>query len=425
MNKHIFFTGFMLFALFFGAGNLIYPPTLGIEAGTSFWSAMLGFIVTGVGLPILAITAIGTLSNEATDLGSRVHPSFGYLFSSVIYLAIGPFFGIPRAANVAYEMGITPISLVDHRMLLLGFTIIFFLIVYFLSLNPSKLVDRIGQWLTPALVIAIAALSIGALFMLSSDVQAPMDKYEQNAFFVGFVEGYLTMDAIGAIAFGLIVITSLKEAGIRDRKVMVASTLKAGLVAGVGLTLVYSSIGWIGSKMATAGSFDNGGQILISAAAMTFGDFGKILLGIIVFLACLTTSIGLTVACGQFFTRKTSLSYKTVIGLVSLISFLIANLGLSQIISISIPVLVAIYPIAIVLILLAFLNQPSIVHRFVVGMTSIVSVYDGFSAANIKFDFLDSIYTILPFQSIGLSWIAPALIGWGIGKLIHTTGLRY
>lgn len=418
MEKQTFLTGFMLFALFFGAGNLIYPPTLGIEAGTSYWTALIGFILTGVGLPILAIAAVAIVSNDEIEIGNQVHPKFGLIFSSIIYLAIGPFFGIPRAANVAFEMGVLPLTnQLKPSLLLFGFTIVFFLIVFWLSLNPSKLVERIGQWLTPALVLAIAALSIGGIILLDADVTAPTTNYESSPFFTGFIQGYLTMDAIAALAFGIIVVTALKGQGITSKKRLVVSTIKSGLISGIALAVVYGAIGWIGTQMAMKGSFKNGGQILSTAAELMYGEYGKLLLGIIVLLACLTTSVGLTVACGQFFSTKTRLRYRSVVGVISIISFFIANLGLNQIISFSIPVLVTIYPIAIVLIVLTFLNASTTVYRLVILFTAFISMLDGLGAFGLSFATENAFVEGLPFYSLGLGWLIPAIIGAVLGFL--------
>ncbi|MRH44037.1 branched-chain amino acid transport system II carrier protein [Aquibacillus halophilus] len=424
MNKHTLLIGFTLFALFFGAGNLIYPPTLGIEAGTSYWIALSGFILTGVGLPIIAVAAIALVSNHTTELGTQVHPIFAIIFSSIIYLAIGPFFGIPRAANVAYEMSITPLvtGTLNHSLMLFLFTFIFFVIVYWLSLNPSKLIDRIGQWLTPALVIAIAALSIGSLIVLDSPEQAPAEKYQDSPFFTGFLEGYLTMDAIAALAFGIIVITAFKEVGITNKKDMVSFTIKAGLIAGLALALVYGSIGLIGVKMAAYGTFENGGQILSSAAELTFGYYGNILLGVIVALACLTTSIGLTVACGQFFTKTTSISYKMVVTIVTVVSLLIANLGLNQIIAISVPVLIAIYPIAIVLVVLTLMSKwienYKRIYRFAVLFTAVISISDGLNSFGLSIPGIQQVMESLPLYSIGLAWLIPSILGGALGWVL-------
>ncbi|WP_176555854.1 branched-chain amino acid transport system II carrier protein [Virgibacillus ndiopensis] len=422
MNKDTFIIGFMLFALFFGAGNLIYPPTLGIDSGTSYWLAIIGFVVTGVGLPILAVTAISFVKNDARELADKVHPLFGLIFTSIVYLAIGPFFGIPRAATVAYQMSVEPFTTNTSSSLFI-FTTVFFLFVFIVSLNPSKMVDRIGQYLTPILLLAIVALSVGGFLLLDSPLSQPTDKYSDSPLFTGFVEGYLTMDAIAALAFGIIVVNAFKDRGVTTQRELVKSTLKAGLITGVGLVGVYGSIGWIGAKMATNGSYSNGGDILSSAANLMFGNFGTLLLGIIVTLACFTTSVGLIVACGQFFTKITNFNYKWIILVVTITSYLIANQGLNTIISYSIPVLVFIYPIAIVLILLTFtqklFNGSKAVFRGAILLTAITSLYDGLVAFGFKLSTITPYMEMLPLFQLGLGWVVPAIIGGLIGFIFR------
>ncbi|WP_339226451.1 branched-chain amino acid transport system II carrier protein [Oceanobacillus sp. FSL K6-2867] len=422
MNKDTFTIGFMLFALFFGAGNLIYPPTLGIDAGTAYWAAISGFIITGVGLPILAVTAISFVKNDARELSDHVHPLFGLIFTSIIYLAIAPFFGIPRAATVAYEMSIEPFTKGSSPIALFIFTVIFFILVFLFSINPSKMVDQIGQYLTPILLIAIIGLSVGSFLTLDTASLTPTEKYRNGPFFTGFMEGYLTMDAIAALAFGIIVVNAFKERGITTRIGLIKSTLKAGAIAGISLIIVYSSLGWIGSKMAVNGEFANGGEILSRAASIIFGNFGTLLLGAIVILACFTTSIGLVVASGEFFSKTTKLPYKWVILTGTIISFLIANQGLNTIINYSVPVLVFIYPITIVLILLTFMNRlfggAKPVYRGAVLLTAVFSLYDGLTAFGFKLQAVTKFMENLPFFSLGLGWVAPALVGGLIGLFV-------
>ncbi len=429
MKKDTFIIGFMLFALFFGAGNLIYPPTLGIDSGTSYWPAIIGFVITGVGLPILAVTAISFVKNDARELADHVHPTFGLIFTSVVYLAIGPFFGIPRASTVAYEMGVEPFTGGQSSLPLLIFTSIFFVLVFIFSLNPSKMVDQIGQYLTPILLLAIVTLAISGFLLLDQPLQAPIDKYANTPFFTGFVEGYLTMDAIAALAFGIIVVNAFKDRGIQTKQALVKATLKAGAITGIALIAVYISIGWIGAKMAGIGSFANGGEILSVAADMIFGSFGALLLGAIVTLACFTTSVGLVVAAGQFFHRITNIPYNWIIIIVTLASYIIANQGLETIISYSVPVLVFIYPITIVLIVLTFINklfhEASSVYIGTVLLTAIVSLYDGLIEFGIALPSITPIMEKLPFYTIGLGWLTPAIIGGLIGLFfMNTTAKR-
>lgn len=420
MNKDIFIIGFMLFSLFFGAGNLIYPPILGIEAGTSYWAAISGFIITGVGLPVLTVTAISYVKNDARELANHVHPSFGLIFTSIVYLTIGPFFGIPRAATVAYEMGIQPF-VYSSPVILFIFTIIFFTLVFWVSLNPSKMVDQIGQYLTPILILAIIALGVGSLFLLDNQLPAPTEDYRSSPFFAGFANGYLTMDAIGALAFGIIVINAFKHRGISDQKELIKATLKAGIVAGVALTGIYILIGSIGSKMAIHQPFRNGGEVLSSGAYMIYGNFGTLLLGVIVILACFTTTVGLVSACGQFFAKVTGLKYMNITLIVTIGGFTISNQGLDLIINYSTPVLVFIYPITIVLVLLTFLHpflkQSTYIYRGAILTTAIFSLYDSLLSVDITIPTLMTFMDMLPFADIGLGWSVPALFGGLIGKI--------
>ncbi|WP_082232562.1 branched-chain amino acid transport system II carrier protein [Halobacillus massiliensis] len=417
------FIGFMLFALFFGAGNLIYPVSLGMEAGTSYWPAIIGFVLTGVGLPIITVAAISLVKNGAIELAGRVHPMFAIIFTSIIYLAIGPFFGIPRAANVGFEMGIAPWTGGITATGLLLFTIVFFILVFITSLNPSKLVDTVGQYLTPVLFIAIIGLVIGSFFLLDGQAQPPAEKYSSQPFSSGFIEGYLTMDAIAALAFGIIVITALRERGVTSPKEITYRSVQAGLVTAAGLTAVYICIGWIGTKMASEGTYESGSMVLSAAADLMYGNIGTLLIGVIVLLACFTTCVGLTVACGQFFSKRFSrFSYKAVITFITIVSFAISNLGLNEIIAYSVPVLVFLYPIAIVLVILTFIGRffshSPYIYRGVVFLTAVVSLYDGLVEFGLPMSFAEPFITSLPFAEFSLGWIIPALIGGLAGWVI-------
>ncbi|WP_100331201.1 branched-chain amino acid transport system II carrier protein [Bacillus xiapuensis] len=424
-NREIFFTGLMLFALFFGAGNLIFPPFLGMEAGTSFWPAIIGFVITGVSLPILAVIAISLTAGGVAAIGSQVHPLFGSIFALIVYLAIGPFFGIPRGASVAYEMGVQPFMEEPNALWLFLFMTVFFAVVYFLSLNPSKLVDRIGQWLTPALLLAITALCVAAFLTFDAPLSAPAEKYQRTPFITGFIEGYLTMDTIAALAFGIVVVSAFSDRGVAmDKSTRLKSTVSAGIIAGIGLAAVYISIAWIGAKMEGSEGLENGGAVLTKASQTLFGNGGQVLLGIIVSLACLTTCIGLISACAKYFSERwPKLSYRMLVMWLTLISFAIANLGLSQIIAISVPVLITIYPFAIVLVILSFIapfiHRPKGLYIGAVAMTAVFCLHDGLKAFELPVSGLNQAISWVPFFSSGLGWILPAVAGGLAGLLIN------
>ncbi|PEB52691.1 branched-chain amino acid transport system II carrier protein [Bacillus pseudomycoides] len=425
-KKHVFFTGLMLFSLFFGAGNLIFPPMLGQNAGEHFWPAMIGFLLTGVGLPLLTVIAISLSGNGMQQLASHVHPIFGIFFTVVVYIAIGPSMGIPRVANVAYEMGVSsflPEAVRTSELTLFVYTIIFFAIVYCLSLNPSKLVDWIGNVLTPILLFSIFVLFVKSVFTPLGHSGPAMQEYQTSPIFKGFMEGYLTMDTISALAFGIIVVNAIRSKGVENHKSIAIATAKAGLVAATGLVLVYGALGWLGATSVSLGYAKNGGQLLTVIVQQLFGPYGLALLAVIVTLACLTTCVGLVSACSQYFsTLFTKFSYKSLAGIICALGLLVANLGLTKIIAISVPVLLVVYPIAIVLVLLSLLHKyfggyRSVYIGALIG-AAIVSVFDGLKQGNITVTFLTSYFELIPLYSEGIGWLLPALTGAMIGLIV-------
>lgn len=418
----------MLFALFLGAGNIIFPPALGQGAGENLLISIIGFLITAVGLPLLAVLAIAN-SNTGKEGGlqtiaSRVHPLFGVLFTITIYMAIGPFFGIPRTATVSYEIGIVPFlsdAAIETRWPLALFTFIFFSITVALALNPAKLVDRIGKLLTPILFIVITALITKSIFTPMGSIKEPQGEFITHPFFHSFVEGYLTMDVIAALVFGIIIINALKAEGITEKKPVMKAMVIAGGIAAIGLTFVYLSLSYIGATSVDAiGIQANGGAILALTSTVLYGDAGTIILATTIIFACLTTSIGLVSACAQYFVViYPKLSYKAYVFLFAGFSAIIGNFGLTQLIAISLPVLMMIYPLAIVLMLLSFIDksfgrQP-IVYIMALSFTTIVSVFDGLKVANITIKPITSILKHLPLYEEKIGWLVPAIVGTLIG----------
>ncbi|MET3319362.1 UNVERIFIED_ORG: LIVCS family branched-chain amino acid:cation transporter [Peribacillus simplex] len=423
------FIGLMLFSMFFGAGNLIFPPFLGASSGTSFWPAIAGFVATGVGLPILVLLAVSLVKGGAQTIGARVHPIFSTLFMVVIYLSIGPFLAIPRNANVAYEMGFKPYlgDSMNQSLFLFLFTAVFFTIVYVISLNPKKMETFMGRWITPTLLLAMVILCVVGFVKLDAPFQAPTDAYATGAFSKGFIEGYNTMDALAALAFGIVILTSIQQRGISDRKQLTRYTLKAGLIAGVLLSLVYISLGVMGARMAADGSFENGTEILTVASTLLLGTGGKILLGVIFTLACFTTVVGLTTACGQYFSNLIpKANYKTLILIVTLVGFILSNMGLNQILKVSVPFLVMAYPLTIVLIVLTFFSRhfknPKKVYRSAMIFTGVFALIDGLNAFGLPLGPVQTFSDALPLSSYGMEWIIPALVGIASGLLLSQIG---
>lgn len=422
MVKNVMVIGFMLFALFFGAGNLIFPPSLGWASGHDFTWAILGFVITGVGLPLLGLIAGAFNEGGIQGEASKVHPVFGLILVVVVYLTIGPLFAIPRTAAVAFEMGLVPFIGHPETNYLPVAAAIYFAVVLYLSINPSKMVDRIGQVLTPLLLLSIFALAIRAFMVLGAGATEPQASFNSEApFFHGFVEGYQTMDTIAAVAFAMIAMSAVKATGVTRETGLFKYTVMASLIAGLGLALVYMSLGWVGNhftlsaEQAAAVPGNLGAYILTEVATITYGSFGRYLLSIIVTLACLTTATGLVVAVSAFFQSiYPKIGYKTYAVLFTVVSFGIATMGLNQVISLSIPVLMVVYPIIIVLIALVYLNLLVPVSRLAMQMavytTVVVSLLSVFASSTIEF---------LPFRDISMEWLLPAAIALALGWLIN------
>ncbi|MEB9974690.1 branched-chain amino acid transport system II carrier protein [Bacillus cereus] len=418
--------GFMLFAIFFGAGNMIFPPLLGYSSGTNIWISILGFLVSGIGLPLLAIAAISLFGGNVGNLASRIHPACGVIIPLIIYLAIGPFFAIPRTGTVSYEMAIAPFlstTMQDNWYILLLYTFIYFSITFYLSLNPSKLVDRIGKYLTPLLLSMIGIIIIKAISSPIGSISTPSDLYQGAPFFKGFTEGFLTMDALAALVFGVIVINAIKERGVTNEKSIARSTIIAGIIAAIGLATIYISLAYIGATSQSFGTFENGSALLTNVVQHLFGQYGLLLLGITMLFACLTTSIGLVSACGKFFSKIfPKISYNKIILTICLFSFGVSNLGLSMLIKISLPVLIIIYPVAIVLIILAFfdrfINGKQAVYVGAVLGALLISLIQGLETAGIASDSLLTYMKYIPLYKEGMGWVLPSLLGGLIGLIL-------
>lgn len=419
--------GFMLFALFFGAGNLIFPPMLGQMAGENLILANIGFIITGVGLPVLAILALAYSGKDNLQaLASRVHPVYGIAFASILYLTIGPLFAIPRTSTVAYEIGINPfVSGQADTIPLLVFSIIFFSVTLYFSLQSQKLVDIVGKMLSPLLLVLISVLVITAIVNPIGSIQSPDDNFLTGSFFKGFQEGYLTMDMLAAFVFGIIVINLLKESGSTNKKALMVNGLKVALIAGVLLAVIYSSLAYLGATSVDGiGYLDNGGAILASSFDFYFGTFGSVLLAFIVIAACLTTSIGLITACASYFNEIVpTVSYKQWAIVFTVVSTVLANFGLNKIIEFSVPVLSFLYPLAICLLVLTFLHPlfkgRIAVYQLSILMTLIISMIEQLYLLGVPVDGIHYFFeAVLPWYTVGLGWLLPAVVGGLIGYVL-------
>ncbi|SDJ90633.1 branched-chain amino acid transport system II carrier protein [Pseudomonas indica] len=405
--------GFMTFALFLGAGNIIFPPSAGMAAGQNMGQAAFGFLLTGVGLPLLTVVALARVGGGMERLTAPLGKSAGTLLAVAVYLAIGPLFATPRTAVVSFEMGVAPFT-GNSGMPLLLYTLAYFVAVLFLSLNPGRLVDRIGKFITPVLLAALLVLGGAALFAPAGEVGVTSDSYQAEPFVQGFLQGYLTMDTLGALVFGIVIATAIRDRGVSDASLVTRYSVVAGIVAAIGLSLVYLALFYLGAtSQGIAGDAQNGVQILTTYVQHTFGTTGSLLLSVVITLACLTTAVGLLTACGEFFSGLLPVSYRTVVILFGLFSLGVANQGLTQLISVSVPVLVGLYPLAIVLVALSLLDRLWLSQRLVfvpvMAVTLIFGVFDGIAATG-RQDLVPSFISRLPLAEQSLGWLIPALV---------------
>lgn len=416
--------GLMLFASFFGAGNLIFPPALGQSAGVNFLPAAAGFCTTGVGIPLLGIIAIGLLrASNPEALALPVHPKFAKALIVVTVLTIGPFFAIPRTGAVSFDVGILPfISAENYDLGLALYSLFFFVVTYFLSVNPSKIVDWVGKILTPLLLISIAILVVQVFMHPMGEPQQAGGYYATMPYLKGFQEGYYTMDLLATMLFGTVVIDSIKVRGISEGSVLTRTCIMAGIIAAVLLAAIYFSLTYTGAtSVAVFGVSDNGAIALSSIANYYMGTAGNVVLCLMIFFACLTTSIGLTVSAGSYLEQvlKYKMQYQRIAAIICIFSFAVSNVGLTKIISLSVPVLCLLYPIVIVLVMMAFMPvKRACVYRSTLAFTIVFAIIDGLNAAGVPMKTAEALFKdVIPFYSAGFGWFVPSIVGLVLGIL--------
>jgi LIVCS family branched-chain amino acid:cation transporter len=431
--KDTLFVASMLFGMFFGAGNLIFPVSMGQLSGSSIWQASAGFLITGVGLPLLGVAALGiSRKGGLLELSSGVGKAFGLFFTCALYLTIGPFFAIPRCATVSYTVGVQRLLPDGGQTAALAlFSLAFFAAVLFFSLKPGQILTWIGKVLNPLFLCLLAILVIRALSAPLGTISeiAPSGAYAASAFTTGFLEGYNTMDALAGLAFGIIVVTVIRDLGITEPGDVARQTVRAGLFSSLLMALIYVLVTVVGAQ--SRGAFpasSNGGEALARIAETYFGSVGALILAAMVTVACLKTAVGLITSCSETFVRifPGGPSYSVWAVIFTAASFLIANLGLDAILSWSKPVLMFLYTLAIVLILLTLFG------RFFGNDRTVLQWTIGFTAAAAVLDFLRALPAgtglkalgeaaggAVPFTAQGFGWVCPALAGLCVGLLLR------
>lgn len=426
--KKLLVVSFTLFSMFFGAGNLIFPPYLAAQSGTSVWIAAAGFLISAVGLPVLGVVAVARCGG-LKNLAGRVHPTFALIFTILIYLSIGPCLAIPRTASTSFEMAVLPfIGGSSPTPARLFYSAAFFAISTVLALKPDKLTKWLGRILFPILLLLILAIFIGSVLKPGEALPPPTADYQAAAPVQGFLDGYQTMDTIAALNFGIVIALNIKAMGVKSEKSVVNATVWSGIIAGAVLTLIYLALAYIGAFAGSqAQEYDNGARILTLAAGRIYGNGGILLLGLIFFIACMNTCTGLLSCCSEYFSLLlTGFGYRKWLVVFALASFAISNAGLTKILIFSVPVLNAIYPVAIVLITLSFLNKGrgrlKYAYPAAILLTGLTSVVYALDQTAVVIPGVTAVISLIPGYVHGFGWVIPAVIGAGIGMGIGEKG---
>ena len=417
--KQSLFVGITLFSMFFGAGNLILPPLLGLQAGASAVPAMAGFLVTGIGLPMLGIIAVG-LAGTIRELASRVHPVFAHVFVAAVYLAIGPCLAIPRTSSTSFEMfePLLPatVSLETARLV---FSVAFFAVALLLAMHPNALTKLLGRITGPALIVLLVFVIGSALFDPAPSLPAAQGAYAAAPAMSGFLTGYQTMDLLASLTFGIVIAANIRELGITDDGGLVREVSRAGVFAGLLMGVIYCGLAVVGVNIAAdLPGATHGAEILAASAGAHFGTAGTVVVAVIFLLACLNVCIGLISCCGSYFADEfPRVPYRAWAIGFAVFSCAVSNFGLDAILTFSVPLLNALYPMAIVLVLMGMMHKGCdlvpCAWPWAVGLTSVVSVATAlrdafFAGAWLPFD-------ALPFADMGMNWVVPALVGMAIG----------
>ena len=432
-----FFIATMLFGLFFGAGNLIFPIFMGMQAGSSIVPASVGLLITGVGLPLLGVAAQGvSRSDGLQEMSARVGHGYSIFFTLALYLTIGPLFAIPRCASTSFTVGIEPLlgENVSAGLVLAIFSVVFFAIVLAFALKPGKILTWVGKILTPLFLLVLAILVVSALVRSTDTVAsvAPSAGYDTAPFFTGFLLGYNTMDALASLAFGIVVINVIRGLGVTKPGAVAAATVRSGIFSCLFMGVIYVAVTLVGVKSySLISGCANGGEAFAIVAKYYLGNVGLVVLALTVTLACLKTAVGLVTSCAETFIGMfpKGPGYRTWAVVLCIFPLLITNIGLDAIIAWSLPVLMLLFPLAITLILLAlfgnFYEHDMTVYRFVTGFTLVAALLDFLNAlpsaisGTAGVQAVLSVAKLLPFFDIGLGWVCPAALGLVIGLILH------
>lgn len=409
-KKDVILTGFALFAMLFGAGNLIFPPMVGYVVGDQWISAAAGFFITGIGFPLLAILSSALAGKELDDFADKVSPLFSKIFNVVLILAIGPFLAIPRTGATAFELMLLPHVDGNNGMYKYVFLACYFIIVFLFSIKANAVIERIGKILTPILLIILAVIVVKGVFF---PIGEPLAKDISNTFRYGFYNGYQTMDTLAAIIFSSIILKAIRNGRNLTVKQEMSFLSNSSMIAVCGLSLVYGGLLYIGATSYGVLHSTGTTQLLTDIVNKLLGKEGNLALGVCVAGACLTTAIGLTATVGDYFSSLLKTSYEKVVTATVVLSFIFAGFGVDAIVKVSAPILTFLYPVAIVLIVLncfkKYISSDKTYLGAVIG-AGIIGFFEMTQTLGINLQFLNKIYIKLPLQTFGLVWVVPSLI---------------
>ncbi|MDY2777391.1 MAG: branched-chain amino acid transport system II carrier protein [Collinsella sp.] len=422
-HKQSLFVGITLFSMFFGAGNLILPPLLGLQAGESVVPAMVGFLVTGIGLPVLGIIAVG-LTGTIRDLASRVHPIFAHVFVAAVYLAIGPCLAIPRTSSTSFAM-FEPLLPADVSLeaARLAFSVAFFVAALLLAMRPNALTRLLGRITGPSLIVLIVLVVGSSLLDPAESLPPVQGTYVSSPVLGGFLSGYQTMDLLASLTFGIIIASNIRELGATDDAALTREVSRAGVFAGALMGIIYCGLAVVGVNIAAElPGATNGATILVASASQHFGVAGTMVVAAIFLLACLNVCIGLISCCGTYFADEfPKVPYRAWAVAFAAFSCAVSNFGLDAILAFSVPLLSALYPVAITLVLMGvahrLCDEVPFVWPWVVGVTAVVSV-----STSVRDVFLKGVaipFDALPLAEFGMNWVVPALLALAIG-VVHS-----
>ena len=408
--------GFALFAIFFGAGNLIFPPYLGVTAGENWGIATLAFLISDPLLSIIAVMVVAALGGSALNVGRRVHPLFASALAAICVLLIGPIFAVPRTGASTHEIFVQ--SYVPEAPQWIT-SLVFFGIVLWITYQENSVMDAIGKYLTPILLIILFLIFVGAVLQPNASFAAT-DR--TGLFAQGFKEGYQTMDVLGAPLLAGVVMKDITRRGYLNKKDQFRMMFGVGIVAFILLALVYSTLAYSGASMSTV--IDSTAQraaMLTTIVKNLLGSWGQLAMGLAVCFACLTTAIGLTTTCGQYFEEvsKGKISYKKTILVTVAVEFIISLVGVDSLINLAVPVLTFIFPIMIALILFSAFDQyipydwtylGAVVGAGIVGLVQGINTLSQLLGGNLLEDAATWIGTF-PLATYGLEWIVPTFVG--------------